>query len=86
MITFIKCPNCSHAGFASALLPRFLVCSRCGQSTLVTAGEPVRSSIRVREERVVSTRPGKGTTLSRRAARSAGRLPLKPGALEWLPS
>jgi hypothetical protein len=33
-------------------LPRALVCSRCGQSARVTEGEPVRSPIRMREERI----------------------------------
>ena len=50
MITFVKCPNCSHAGVASAL-PRVLVCSQCGQSALLTEGEPLRSPICVREEK-----------------------------------
>jgi hypothetical protein len=49
MILFVTCPNCRH-GATSAALPRALVCSRCGQSALVTEGEPVRSPIRMRED------------------------------------
>jgi uncharacterized protein YbaR (Trm112 family) len=52
MILFVTCPNCRHVGATTAALPRVLVCSRCGQSARVTEGEPVRSPIRLREERI----------------------------------
>ena len=52
MIFFVTCPNCRHLGATTAALPRALVCSRCGQSARVTEDEPVRSPIRIREERL----------------------------------
>jgi hypothetical protein len=52
MILFVTCPNCRHVGATTAALPRVLICSRCGQSARLTEGEPVRSPIRMREERI----------------------------------
>ncbi len=31
MLTRIVCPNCGHIGVTTALLPRVLTCSQCGQ-------------------------------------------------------
>jgi hypothetical protein len=55
MILFVTCPNCQHVGATTAALPRAVVCSRCGQSARVTEGEPVRSPIRMREERLAQS-------------------------------
>jgi len=51
MLARIACPHCGHIGaFNAAQLPRVLICSRCGHTTLMRKATPARSPSIVRDE------------------------------------